>query len=137
MLVQEADRLLEDYGEFKDMQSLDRVRAIQRVLAEKFQISRGEGAKGKKLDKLMRDESEFRSAAELSRHQAAAKPIIELAEVMLLDGEDYSAAVLLAHIVHSLPSSPQAAEAKKMLRKIEQSHPDVVEVLKQLQIGGR
>ena len=43
-----------------------------------------------------------------------------------------SAALLLSYVAWFLPESPTAQEAKDELKKIEQSHPQVIKVLKSL-----
>ena len=129
-LSREANVMLRDYADFKDMASLLRVRRIVKDLQGRFQVKAGEGARGAELQRLIEEEAKRSGAAEETRQAVLAGPVFDLAKyVAIPNGEVHSAAVLLYHIAEYLPQSPQAAEARAELEKIKAEHPYVIEVL--------
>ena len=136
-LVREARLQLADFDEFRDMESLDRVRDALTALRERHQVTSGEGAAGKTYAELETAEQERRMAASRAQETKVAAPIFELAEVNLASEETYAATVLLSYIVNNLPYSEQAEKAKQTLEEIEKDRPQILKVLRDVGIGGR
>jgi len=135
LLRNEARRLIRDYEEFRDLGSLDRVRDILATLRDKFQVKAGEGPRGQFLEEIASREKELREEAERKRQSALAKQLLEQAEYIHLEqGETFSAAVLLFHVVHYLPMSEQAARAKELLATIQEKNPEAVAILDRLAV---
>jgi len=137
LLVREGRLQLTDFDEFRDMESLDRVRAALDALASRHQIKSGVGHAGKTSAELAQSEAERRMTARRAQESKVAAPIFELAEVNLSVEETYAAAVLLSYIVISLPASEQAEKAQQALDQIEKDRPQILKVLRDVGIGGR
>jgi len=127
------DREIEDYKEFRDLQSLINAVRLVDELKQKYQIKPGEGDRGEHLARAEAEVSKERTAAIRKKQGEAALPRWEQAVYVHIEqGEVHSAALLLAYVAWFLPESPTAQEAKDELRKIEESHPQVIQVLKSL-----
>jgi len=137
VLVRNARLQLTDFDDFRDMESLDRVREALADLAGEHQIRSGVGPAGKTYATLASGEAERRMKARRAQESKIAAPIFELAEVNLDAEESYAATVLLSYIVNSLPASEQAEKAKLVLEKIEKDRPQILKVLRDVGIGGR
>ncbi|MHC4338996.1 MAG: FHA domain-containing protein [Planctomycetota bacterium] len=136
-MMREADAMIQDYKEFKDLQSLDRVQEILKVWRDKFQVAPGQGTRGKVYEKYASTEASHRMEAERKRQSSLSRPFLEQAQyIHLAEGENYSAAVLLSYISNYLPASDEAKLARDELAKIEKEHPDVLKVLKALELRG-
>jgi pSer/pThr/pTyr-binding forkhead associated (FHA) protein len=134
-LAKYADRMLADYKEFKDLQSLDNVRKTLAVLRGKFQIEPGKGPWGERLAAVAAEEAKLRAAALKKRQGEQARSRVELAEfVFLPDDEYYSAGVLLAYVAWYLPDSEQAAKAQELLAEIDKKAPKLLKVLRNLNL---
>ena len=134
-LQRDARRELADYEEFKDMQSLDRVREKLDALAGRHQVKAGEGRIGETWQKLDEAERDARQKARTAQETKKADPIFALAMVAVADEEWSTAATLLWDVVHNLPNAAQVKDAKTELDNIEKSHPEVVKVLRDV-LGG-
>ena len=134
-LVREARSQIADFDEFRDMESLDRVRAVLIQLAGRHQIKSGEGPAGKTYSELVVAEAQRSTKARSAQEEKLAQPILELAEVNLEAEETYAATVLFSYIVTNLPAAPQATDARAALKKIEQEHPQILKVLRGVGIG--
>jgi len=132
-LTEEAEQSLRDYDEFRDVQSLERVSEILKVLRGKFQVQEGEGNRGEALERMSKELADRLGEARRRMQGERAKPFFEYAQyVFLPEGKVYSAAVLLYHIVENLPASPESEQAKAELAKIEADHPQIREVLESI-----
>jgi hypothetical protein len=127
------DREIDDYKEFRDLQSLINAVRLVDELKQDFQIKPGDGERGEHLARAEAEVSKERSEAIRKKQGEAALPRWEQAVYVHIEqGEVYSAALLLSYVAWFLPESPTAQEAKDELDKIEQSHPQVIKVLKSL-----
>ncbi|MHC4955328.1 MAG: FHA domain-containing protein [Planctomycetota bacterium] len=136
-LVREARIQMADFDEFRDMESLNRVKTMLAQLADRHQIKADESPAGKTYAELAKGEAERRLTAGRAQESKIAEPIFELAQVNLESDEVYAATVLLSYIVNNLPASEQAAQAKSALDKIAKDRPQIVKVLRDVGIGGR
>jgi len=127
------DREINDYLEFRDLQSLINALDLVKELKEKFQIKPGDGERGEHLARAEAQVEKERTAAIQKKQGEAALPRWEQAVYVHIEqGEVYSAALLLSYVAWFLPESPSAKDARDELAKIEQSHPQVIKVLKSL-----
>jgi pSer/pThr/pTyr-binding forkhead associated (FHA) protein len=129
----ELDREIEDYLEFRDLQSLINALRLVEELKQKFQIKPGDGDRGEHLAAAEAQVEKEKSAAIRKKQGEAALPRWEQAVYVHIEqGEVHSASLLLSYVAWFLPESPTAQEALDELRKIEKSHPQVIKVLKSL-----
>ncbi|MEM8884852.1 MAG: hypothetical protein AAGD14_12335, partial [Planctomycetota bacterium] len=128
-LTRDARRALEDFDEFKDMASLDRVRSVLDELVDRHQVTSGEGPLGQAFAELNTAEAERRTTARRVQETKQAEPFFALASVHVDDEEFYSAAALLVYIVKSLPASEQADEARTQLQAIFEANPKIKRVI--------
>ncbi|MHC4547196.1 MAG: FHA domain-containing protein [Planctomycetota bacterium] len=130
------DRELDDYREFRDLQSLDNARTIVEELKRKYQIEPDQTERGEHLAQAMeRLTKDWGEALRKKQGDAASARLEQAVYVHIEQGEVRSAALLLAYVAWFLPDSPHAQEARDELKKIEQSHPEVIRVLKSLKLG--
>jgi pSer/pThr/pTyr-binding forkhead associated (FHA) protein len=127
------DREIEDYKEFRDLQSLIHAVDLVDELKNRFQIKSGDGERGEHLARAEAEVTKEKTEAIRKKQGEAALPRWEQAVYVHIEqGEVYSAALLLSYVAWFLPESPTAQEAKDELKKIEQSHPQAIKVLKSL-----
>jgi len=127
-LQREARRAIEGYDEFKDMESLDRVREVLEALAGRHQVKSAEGPVGEVYAELATTEAKRRNEARKTQHTKKAEAYIALGELAMLEEEPYSAAVYFSYIVDELPAAEQAADARERLAAIEEAHPEIKRV---------
>jgi hypothetical protein len=133
-LSRKANNGLAEYKEFRDLESLDQVRAAVDIMRKDFQVAGSEGPWGKRYVALFEAERKERYAADRKRETDRAVSMLQQAvDYHLATGEPNSAAVFLSFIAWHLPSSEQAAEARAKLKTLEESHPHVLKVLKDLE----
>jgi pSer/pThr/pTyr-binding forkhead associated (FHA) protein len=127
------DREINDYLEFRDLQSLINANRLVEELKQKFQIEPGEGDRGEHLARAEAQVEKEKTAAIRKKQSEAALPRWEQAVFVHIEqGEVHSAALLLAYVAWFLPESESAKEAREELEKIQRDHPEVIQVLKSL-----
>ncbi|MEE8106201.1 MAG: FHA domain-containing protein [Planctomycetota bacterium] len=124
---------LEEYKEFRDLESLDRVRATLAEMKATYELTGSEGPWGELWLNLDAAERTARGTAERRRQGDLADPLFQLAnEFYLPSGQVHAAAVLFSYVGWYLPESPQAEKATAELAKLGKEYPAVLEVLKRL-----
>jgi len=132
-LARAADTGLKEYRDFRDLESLDRVRATLAELQATYELTGNEGAWGELWLKLDAAERAARGTAERRRQGDLANRLFaEANEFYMPTGQVHAAAVLFSYISWYLPDSPQAEKATAELAKLGKENPQVLEVLKRL-----
>ena len=108
---------------------------VLRTLATRHQVKSGEGPLGQVYAELAEGEAKRRNEARKAQETKQAEALFELGNLADESEEKYSAAVYFAYIVNNLPAAEQASAARERLKKIEESNPEIIAVLKAV-LGG-